>query len=367
MRSNPIRTLVVLAALSLLLSGSAAAQVVINEIMYHPLSDSKGDEYLELYNAGGAAVDLTGWCFVEGIDLCFTPGATIDPGQYLVLAADAAQFLATYGFSPDHVYLLDLNDNGELLQLLDGTLAVQAELLFLDDGQWPVTPDGLGPSLELIDPDQDRTTPRNWHASASAGGTPGAVNSVDANGLPPWVEAVQHTVAPAPAAPVIVTATVLDASSVQLAYVVDFGTENNLTMLDDGASGDGGAGDGVYGVSIPGQPAARWFATASAPRPDRHDGLPARRRHDDLRRHRRDRPGALLRSADLALVHGPHGLSGCAGPQVHRRNRALRPVLRREAVRWRAGPRAGTVGPLLGQAALEVLHAPGPQLRRAAV
>ena len=66
-------------------------------------------------------------------------------------------------------------------------------MIFDDGGQWPVTPDGLGPSLELIDPDQDNTTPRNWHASVADGGTPGTLNSVDAAGLPPWIDGVQHT------------------------------------------------------------------------------------------------------------------------------------------------------------------------------
>ena len=36
---------------------------------------------------------------------------------------------------------------------------------------------------------------------------------------------------------------------------IGFGVETTISMLDDGASGDGGAGDGVYGATIPGQAA----------------------------------------------------------------------------------------------------------------
>ena len=102
---------------------------VFNEIMYNPGSFDGAEnlEFVELYNTGGGAVDLSDWCF-DGIDFCFTPGASIAAGQYLVLSPDAASFQTTYGFPPDHVYALELNDNGERLALLDSGLAVQDEV-----------------------------------------------------------------------------------------------------------------------------------------------------------------------------------------------------------------------------------------------
>ena len=42
-------------------------------------------------------------------------------------------------------------EHGERLSLLDATPAVVDEVPFDDGPPWPVTPDGLGPSLELID------------------------------------------------------------------------------------------------------------------------------------------------------------------------------------------------------------------------
>ncbi len=44
-----------------LLGGAADAQVVINEIMFAPQGSEFFDEYIELFNAGDRAVDLTGW------------------------------------------------------------------------------------------------------------------------------------------------------------------------------------------------------------------------------------------------------------------------------------------------------------------
>ena len=89
--SHILRIFVLVAAIALLLPSAATAQVVINELMYHPLSDKSGDDFVELYNTGGAPVDLSDWCF-DGITFCFTPGASIAAGQYLVLSPDADPF-----------------------------------------------------------------------------------------------------------------------------------------------------------------------------------------------------------------------------------------------------------------------------------
>jgi spore coat protein CotH len=224
----------VCAALALILCGVSQAQVQINEIMYHPGSGESGDEFVELYNSSGGVVDLTGWSF-DGIDYTFPPGSSITAGGYLVLASNATQFFETYDVTADGLYLLELGDAGERLVLLDD-------------------PDGLGPSLEVIDPDQDNSIPRNWHASTSAGGSPRALNSVDASGLPPWIENVQHTSDVLQNDPVVVTAAVYGATTVQLTYKIDWGAETTIDMYDDGGHGDGDPGDLVYGASIPGQP-----------------------------------------------------------------------------------------------------------------
>src|SRR5437660_8470739 len=72
-----------------------AANVVINEIMYHASSQNVGDEWVELYNKG-AAVDLSGWHFGKGIDYTFAAGTTLGAGQYLVVAHDLTRFHTNY-------------------------------------------------------------------------------------------------------------------------------------------------------------------------------------------------------------------------------------------------------------------------------
>ena len=234
------------------LGGSAFADVVITELMYNPSSGERGDEFIEIFNTGGSAVDLTGWC-LDGVDFCFAPATMIGAAQRLVIAADAASYTTTYGGTADGVFLLQVSGDGERVAIIDDMLVTIDEVQFEDVAPWPITPDGLGRSLELIDPTLDNSTPRNWHASLADDGTPGLVNSVNAAGLPAWV---QNVLVPAPAVPssgIPVSAELLDAASARLFYIVDFGLEMQLTMLDDGASGDGAAADGTWGAIIPGQ------------------------------------------------------------------------------------------------------------------
>ena len=51
--------------------------IVINEIMYDPISGNDDDQYVELFNKGTNTVDLTGWQFVDGITFAIPAGTTI--------------------------------------------------------------------------------------------------------------------------------------------------------------------------------------------------------------------------------------------------------------------------------------------------
>ena len=53
--------------------------IVINELMYDPISGNDDDQYLELYNRGANPVDLSGWQFTAGVSFTFPAGATLAP------------------------------------------------------------------------------------------------------------------------------------------------------------------------------------------------------------------------------------------------------------------------------------------------
>lgn len=252
------------------------ADVIISEIMYHPASDFDEDEFLELHNTGSEAVALDGWS-ISGIGTVqLQPGSSIAPGGYFVLANHEFQFVVTYGFSPDGTYSKKLSNSGECIELFTPSGGLADAVCYEDDGYWPTTPDGLGPSLERINPASDDDTPRNWRASTDLDGhSAGQRNSTSASALPPWISDVSFTVRGAspgdlyggPAGldtkritaadlegnswkTLSVTAQVEDASHVSLTYRIGFDDEITMAMHDDGRHGDGAAGDGTYRVSF---------------------------------------------------------------------------------------------------------------------
>jgi chitodextrinase len=231
---------------------AVSGSVVINELMYHAGSDLDDDDFLELHNPGDDPFDLSGMCF-EGITLCFDPGTTLAGGGYVIVSRSIAQSQATYGVTPIAVYTSNLSNGGELIRLLDGTTVVD-EVEYIDGAPWPVSPDGGGPSLELIDPASNNNVASSWAASTENLGTPGAVNSVFGTDPPEQIDNVTITpAAPSAADPVVVTAEMAVGLTAELTYKAMFESDVTVSMADDGLSGDGAVDDGVYGATIPAQ------------------------------------------------------------------------------------------------------------------
>lgn len=68
----------------------------------------------------------------------------------------------------------NLSNGGERLLMLDGARTV-IDLTYGTDPPWPVSADGAGNSLELLDWNGDLNSATNWKASIELGGTPGRV------------------------------------------------------------------------------------------------------------------------------------------------------------------------------------------------
>ncbi len=152
--------------------------VVINEIHYNPLSGLQKDEFVELVNRGPTTVDLGGWRFVEGIDLLIPPGTLLEPRAYLVVSPDAAYAVTRHALTRAvGDYLGKLDNDGEIITLVNRSGDIMSRVHYGDEGSWPSRPDGLGPSLEILDPHAQPDLARNWSSSLFVDGTPGAINS----------------------------------------------------------------------------------------------------------------------------------------------------------------------------------------------
>jgi hypothetical protein len=160
---------------------TAIPKIVINEIHYNPADAQGADafyEYVELYNAGTSAVNLTGFGLADGISFTFPAGASIAAGEHIVVAKTAATYMGN-GYQVFQWDDGDLSNGGETLTLTDNSSNTVDSVAYDDDGGlgWPTTPDGSGPSLALISPSLDNNLPGSWAGSVEVGGTPGAANS----------------------------------------------------------------------------------------------------------------------------------------------------------------------------------------------
>jgi hypothetical protein len=155
------------------------AEVVINEIMYHPPSRDDRDSYVELHNRSSEPVTLAGWRLDDGIRFQFPEHAAIPPGGYAVVAKDAARLIGRYSalnaqntFGNFNGRLSNRGERISLMRPLDPeegseTMAyvLVNEVTYQDGGRWPGLADGGGSSLELIDPRSDNRLAPNWEAS----------------------------------------------------------------------------------------------------------------------------------------------------------------------------------------------------------
>jgi hypothetical protein len=257
------------------------ASVVINEIMYHPSSEDIREEYIELHNTGAQTVDLTGWRFSRGVQFTF-PSVSIPAGGYLVIAAHLPSFSAKY---PAVTNVLGewtgrLSNSRETIELVNASGQRVDQVRYADEGDfavrrrgpldrggyrgwtWYKEHDGMGKSLELINPLMPNEHGQNWAASLPMNGTPGAPNSIRSTNIPPMIVNPSHFPAvPKSSDPIEITARIVDeltsGLSVTLHWRISAGTPPAFTsvpMLDNGLNGDGAPNDGIFGARLPPQP-----------------------------------------------------------------------------------------------------------------
>ncbi|MBP7238663.1 MAG: lamin tail domain-containing protein [Saprospiraceae bacterium] len=190
------------ATIFLLASLKLHAQVVINEISYNPPESNVDSlEFVEIYNAGNAVVNIGGWLFTGAFEDTL-PNVDLQPGDYYVTAIDSLAMMNVLGIQVHQWSSGALNNSGESIKLLDNTESLVDSVLYNDSDPWPTEPDGNGPSLELKDSALDNNDGANWQFSGGATSivingfelscTPGAQNSGGGTGGPAATVAVAN-------------------------------------------------------------------------------------------------------------------------------------------------------------------------------
>ena len=163
------------------IDSSVVSTVVINEINYNSIEDFNPKDWVELYNYSGNSIGLSDWVFKDANDdnsFIFPDGFILEPYGHLVLCKDTSSFSECFPQIDSYIGNMDFNlsNGGELIRLFDETGTIIDSLTYDDEPPWPTEPDGMGKTLELIDPFLPNHYPASWRASFNDHGSPGGEN-----------------------------------------------------------------------------------------------------------------------------------------------------------------------------------------------
>jgi hypothetical protein len=155
---------------------AAAPLISISEIEYNPPGGSDY-EFLELVNLSAASLNIGGYKLTTGVTYTFAAGTVVPAGGRIVVCNTRSTFIARYGTSgmllASGSYSGKLSDSGDTLTLVDSLGSLVFKCTYDSSGAWPSRANGLGSSLECIDPAGNLNDPANWRSSTEYNGSPG--------------------------------------------------------------------------------------------------------------------------------------------------------------------------------------------------
>ncbi len=265
--------------------------IVINEIHYDPDPNTEFVSFIELFNSSTGAINISGWKILNGVDVSFPSNTSLAPSRYLLLAENPAALRAAYPSIPASTAIIQfvgsLKNDGETLSLISSTGLLKDTVDYRAEFPWPVSANGEGASIQLINANLDNDLGGSWRGAEP---TPGFLNAVFASKAAPQIRQVAHTPpVPLPATATVITAKISDpdgVASAQLLYqsvapgsflpaflplphsiltsapltpptanpdFEDPGNWTALPMSDDGSGGDLLAADGIFTATVPPQ------------------------------------------------------------------------------------------------------------------
>ncbi len=141
--------------------------VVINEIHYDPDVKTEAVEFIELYNNGDAAVDLSGWSLTDAASFTFPAGTSLASRAYLVVAENPTSLQTKFKVASLGPWTGRLSSEGERIVLADASKRAVDQVTYQLGFPWPTVGDSPGYSIELSHPSLDNDLGGNWRASVS--------------------------------------------------------------------------------------------------------------------------------------------------------------------------------------------------------
>lgn len=157
-----------------------AEPIIFSEINYNSGPDFPSNDWVELRNISDAAIEITGWKFMDdsiGLthEYVISDATVLMPYSNHVLAQNITTFEAVY---PDvsnsqGPFNFNLSEGGEWIRMYDASGVLALSVNYEDIYPWPLAADGGNYTLEVLDSLGIMNNGSNWNYFCP-GGSPGA-------------------------------------------------------------------------------------------------------------------------------------------------------------------------------------------------
>jgi hypothetical protein len=160
--------------------------LVFDEINYNSDSLLDAGDWIELWNRSSGFINLTGYSFKDSRDsniFYFPSNLQLAPQNRIVLVHDTAKFFMRHPSVANWIGPFDFNlsNEGELIRLFDFNGRIKFSMIYNDQSSgWPISADGDGYTLELLDATKDVNVAEDWFAGCLEG-SPGYEYDPDCN------------------------------------------------------------------------------------------------------------------------------------------------------------------------------------------
>jgi len=218
--------------------------VVVNEVAWAGSLENSNDEWIELYNTTGSAIDLSGWLIEDDYTDSYTITAGSIPAHGYFLIEDTETSVPTV--TADAVIGLSLANSGDTLILKNSSLTT-IDTVNASGGVWYAGSNTTKATMERIDPLTTTDIASNFATATIDKGTPKAKNSTYAGGSTSSTKVEFNLSDETPIKGTLVTATVVVSNVADLfaygfdinydATVLEYTQATESAFLSGGASG----------------------------------------------------------------------------------------------------------------------------------
>ena len=173
--------------------------IIFSEVNYHSLSSLNPGDWVELWNTSGGDIDISNWLVRNGINSAsytFAEGTILEDDQRVVVCQDLTLFESVYTCHPIDFYVgpsgFSLDNSGETIELISSNGTIMNVMVYNDNEFWPQEADGLGFTLELIDPSAPSAHPDSWVVGCAQGSPTQPYDSDCLSGISVSIDAVDN-------------------------------------------------------------------------------------------------------------------------------------------------------------------------------